>query len=283
MIRNEKYPGDALFLKTYTDEHFNRHANRGEEDQYLIKNHHEAIISHDEFDAAQETIEQRGKEKGNIRQNRKCLNRYSFSGKIRCEHCGATFKRQTHRSGRHRISWCCSTHLVDKAVCGMKFIPEVQFEYAFVLMINKLIFGHNEVLKPLLSSLRDQNADDTIKSIRSLDEKLEENEEQRKVLIGLMTKGYLEPPVYAKSNNELLQEAERLQYRKTSLLRFLSDDQQHVNELSQFLQYASRAEMLTAFDAALFDRFVERILVYSRTEIGFELKCGLTFRERTVT
>ncbi len=41
--------------------------------------------------------------------------------------------------------------------------------------------------------------------------------------------------------------------------------------------------MLTSFDAVLFERFVDRIIVYSRREIGFELKCGITLRERSVT
>lgn len=150
-------------------------------------------------------------------------------------------------------------------------------------MINKCIFAHKEILRPLLDSIRDMDGDETLSSIRKLDEKLLENAEQRRVLVGLMTKGYLEPPVYAKSNNELLQEVERLQFRKTSLLRFLSSDQQHVSEVSELLLFASKAGMLTAFDADLYERFVDRIIVYSRTEIGFELKCGLTLKERTVT
>jgi site-specific DNA recombinase len=48
------------------------------------------------------------------------------------------------------------------------------------------------------------------------------------------------------------------------------------------LQYATKASMLKGFDGELFARFVERVLVYSRTEIGFELKCGITLKERLV-
>ena len=44
IIGNEKYTGDVLFQKTYTDSSFNRHQNRGELDQYLMQDHHEAII-----------------------------------------------------------------------------------------------------------------------------------------------------------------------------------------------------------------------------------------------
>ena len=282
MVCNEKYTGDAIFQKTYTDAHFNRHNNYGEKDQYLIKNHHEPIISHEDFEAAQEVIEQRGKEKGIKKQHEKYQNRYPFSGKIICGQCGGTFKRRIHSSGRHKIAWCCSTHIADIQNCSMKYIPEFDFEYAFVTMMNKLIFGHEAVLKPLHVSLRSIDADDSLINIRELEKKLEENTEQRNVLVGLMTKGYLEPAVYNKSNNELLQEAERLRRQKESITHFLNNDTQNLSEVKELLHFTTKAKMLGDFDGDIFKRFVERIIVYSRTEIGFELKCGITLKERLV-
>jgi len=282
MVGNEKYTGDAIFQKTYTDAHFNRHNNYGEKDQYLFKNHHEPIISHEDFEAAQDIIDQRGKEKGLEKQNTKYQNRYPFSGKIICGQCGGTFKRRSHSSGRHRIAWCCSTHIANIKKCSMKYVSESDFEYAFVTMMNKLIFGHAVVLKPLLVSLRGMSSDETLENIRALDKKLEENTEQRNVLVGLMTKKYLEPAVYNKSNNELLQEAERLRRQKESITRFLNNDFQNLSEVSALLQYAAKTSMLKGFDGELFARFVERVLVYSRAEIGFELKCGITLKERLV-
>jgi hypothetical protein len=97
-----------------------------------------------------------------------------------------------------------------------------------------------------------------------------------------MTKKYLEPAVYNKSNNELLQEAERLRRQKESITRFLNNDFQNLSEVSALLQYATKASMLKSFDGELFTRFVERIHVNSRLEIGFELKCGITLKERLV-
>lgn len=164
----------------------------------------------------------------------------------------------------------------------MKYVPESDFEYAFVTMMNKLIFGHEFVLKPLLISLRGMSSDETLENIRVLDRKLEENAEQRNVLVGLMTKGYLKPAVYKKSNNELLQEAERLRRQKESITRFINNDFQNLSEVSALLQYTTKASMLKDFDGDVFKRFVERIIVYSRAEIGFELKCGITLKERLV-
>ena len=97
-----------------------------------------------------------------------------------------------------------------------------------------------------------------------------------------MTKGYLEPAAYNKGNNELLQETERLQRLKESLVNFLNSDTQSLNEVSELLRYVTKAMMLTCFDGEVFESFVERIVVFSRSEIGFELKCGLTLKERLV-
>ncbi len=48
------------------------------------------------------------------------------------------------------------------------------------------------------------------------------------------------------------------------------------------MQYATKASIMKDFDGDIFKRFVERVVVYSRTEIGFELKCGITLKERLV-
>ena len=153
MIGNEKYIGDAIFQKTYSDSQFNRFKNRGERAQYLIQDHHEAILSREDYDAAQLVLEQRGKEKGVEKQNEKYQNRYPFSGRIICDQCGGTFKRRIHSSGKKYIAWCCNTHITEIEKCSMKYISNSELEFAFVTMMNKLIFGHQIVLRPLLMSL----------------------------------------------------------------------------------------------------------------------------------
>jgi hypothetical protein len=72
-------------------------------------------------------------------------------------------------------------------------------------MVNKLIFGHKIVLKPILMSLCSISSEYNVSKLNDLHKKLEENTEQRKVLVCLMAKDYLEPAVYNEGNNELLQ------------------------------------------------------------------------------
>lgn len=51
ILKNEKYAGDLLLGKTITVNAIitKRKRNHGEQEQYLVKNHHEAIISRDDF------------------------------------------------------------------------------------------------------------------------------------------------------------------------------------------------------------------------------------------
>lgn len=69
IIRNEKYVGDLLQGKTFTVDSIlhRRLDNLGESDKYLLKDHHEAIVSREVFDKAQEIPAKRGKCRSNAR------------------------------------------------------------------------------------------------------------------------------------------------------------------------------------------------------------------------
>jgi site-specific DNA recombinase len=283
MLSNEKYTGDVILQKTYTDDHFKRHRNNGEKDQIMIRRNHEAIISHEEFDAVNELLRQRGDEKGIEKGKGKYQKRYPFSGKIICSECGSHFKRRIHYyGGSQYIAWCCSKHIHDIAKCSMRFIREDDIHQAFITMINKLIFGYEFILKPLLKSLRSLNYSANLTEILELEQKLEENMERSRVLTNLLTKGYLSSSLFNEQINELRAEATLLKEKKKVLSRSVNSGMTAVSEVEQLLKWASNADMIESFDEAIFSRYVESIIVYSQEEIGFKLKCGLTLKERLV-
>lgn len=183
--------------KTYTDETFTRRRNKGELDQYFIENHHEAIINHADFESANEAIKQRGKEKGIKKGGSKYLNRYPISSKIICGECGSTFKRRIHSPKTNEyIAWCCSKHISKIEECSMSYIREDRIHEAFILMMNKLICFHKKVLRPLLQSLKSKDYEDNLIQAQEIESEIEENAERLKVLVNLMTKGYLEPALF---------------------------------------------------------------------------------------
>ena len=283
IIRNEKFTGDVIFQKTYTDSQFNRHINHGMENQYLCEGHHEAIVSHEVFDAANEVMNQRGKEKGNGENTSRYQNRYAFSGKIKCGECGSVFKRRRHYkpSGEY-IAWCCNRHIEDNNSCSLKYITDEGIKAAFTTMMNKLVFGEQVILKPLLHSLQGFDDKNKLLQIQDMENKLEKNMEQRQVLTSLMASGLLEPALFNKENNALTVKEQRLQEEKRQLMTSVSGDRTKVDDLEKLIKAISSGRMLTEYEDELFLDHVAGITVLSREEIVFELKCGLRLKERLV-
>ena len=281
MLSNEKYVGDCLFQKTYSDSQFVRHNNHGEQPQYMVKDHHEPIISREDFEAAQAFVKQRASEKGVIKGTEKYQNRYVFSGKIICGECGDTFKRRIHScTGYKYAAWCCNTHIEDKNKCHMLFVKNEALKLAFITMMNKLIFSHRLILKPYLEAIKNVSTDDSLRRIQQIQTLLAQNTEKRETLTKLMTQGIIDPVLYSQETNELLSQADTFRDEIDALKNAVSGDVTKVTETTALIHFAEKSAMLHEFDDNLFDRFVNRIIVHSRSDIRFELKCGLTLRER---
>lgn len=281
ILANEKYTGDCIFQKTYTDSNFNRHRNNGQLDQYYVADHHEAIISHEDFNAAAALIEQRANEKGIQRGNDKYQKRYAFSGKIICGECGDTFHRRIHSSTYGKYpAWVCNTHLADTSKCSILYLRDDDIKLAFATMINKLIYCHKLVLKPYLEALQANTSDEALLRIQQLETLLEQNAEQRETLHKLMAQGYIDQILFTQENNALLTQANDFRSDIEALNRSVTGDTSKVYKTERLIHFCERGEMLLEYADKLFELFVDHIEVYNRQSIGFVLHCGLTFKER---
>ena len=280
ILANEKYTGDVIFQKTYTDDSFNRHTNKGELDMYYVADHHEAIISKEDFEAAGLLIAQRASEKGIKRESQIYQQRYAFSGKIICNECGDTFRRRMHSSTYSKyVAWCCNTHLADKSKCSMMFLKDEDIKVAFVTVLNKLIYSHNLVLKPYAAALQNNSGDENLVRIQHLERLLEQNTEQRETLTRLMAQGYIDQVLYNSETNVLLTQANTYREDIEVINTTMSGDSSRFFEAERLLHFAERGSMLEEYNEDLFERFVDHIQVYSRQGVGFVMKCGLTFKE----
>ena len=272
-----------IFQKTYSDSSFNRHINYGERDRFLCQNHHEPIISHDDFDKARAVLDQRAMEKGNGTDTYRYQNRYCFSGKIKCGECGGTFKRRQHyKPSGNYVAWTCATHLEDKMECSMLYISDDGIKLAFLTMMNKLVYGHSTILKPLLRTMRSTDDKDRLLRIQELEIRIEGNAGRKQILTNLMATGVLEPAVFNKENNALLTEEQGLCAEKEKLVNFVGSDKVRMKELQKLMAFTSKGDMLTAFSDETFLAFVESITVETRERIVFHLKSGLNLTERLV-
>ena len=123
MITLERYCGDALLQKTYTPDYLTHKTrkNEGEMPQYLVRDHHPAIISRDQFERVQKIRQGNAARYGN---GGKRADR-PFSGRLICAHCGRAYNI---RNASHYPIWFCPTSALNngKAVCHAEKIYEEQ-------------------------------------------------------------------------------------------------------------------------------------------------------------
>lgn len=278
ILVNEKYYGAAAFQKTYTDSNFRRHNNHGEVDSFIAEDHHEAIISKEDFDRVQVMIQKHIDEHGIVKDMGKYHNKYPFSGIIICGECGGKFKRQTQSGG---IAWACSKHLYNKDACSMMFIKDEAIKAAFVTMMNKLIFGCKQVLAPYYDALRLADTDESLQGILDLKNELQRNSDRKNDLRKLRVKGFLDAAMYNQELRRVEKESEEIRAKMKCIDR--AGENGDIKETKKLLRFAESAEMLTEFSDELFTEYVDSIIVYTRTCIGFRLRCGLTLKEEVCT
>ena len=280
VLTNKTYTGDVVFQKTYTDDSFNRHKNCGEKKQYVIENHHEAIISHETFNLVKEIIAWRRSENNIVCGSGKYNKLYAFSGKIRCGECGSKCKRRIiYQHNKAYGIWVCITHLEDIHACSQKSVMESYLKISFLQMLNKLKAGYVQMLTPLVESLRGVNNKDGLNKVIELEEKIAKLQEQEQVLSKLFAGGYIEMDSYYLESNQLKTEIDTCLKEKLQLSNSLNGNLTHLNEAQKLQRFVSVTEVFSEFKDEDFLDFVDGIVVKSRTRFLFILKCGLELEE----
>ena len=159
ILRNEKYCGDAVLQKTVTIDCISktRKKNTGEAPMYYVHNCHEAIISREDFNKAQEELIRRnviplaGRKKAMTVQSR--YSRYALSEIVHCGECGSRFRRCTWvRDGVKRIVWRC----VNRLESGSQYcktsptVDETELHAAIVRAVNRFYEEDAGTYKTLL-------------------------------------------------------------------------------------------------------------------------------------
>jgi DNA invertase Pin-like site-specific DNA recombinase len=126
MLRNEKYQGDLLLQKRFTEDHITKKQrfNKGELPMYYVENSHEPIIDKDTFAKVQAELARRA---ALHLPSKKTPEAYPFTGKIICGLCGKNYRRKTTAIGTpyERVVWICGTfNSRGKDACPSQQIPE---------------------------------------------------------------------------------------------------------------------------------------------------------------
>ena len=257
IIANEKYTGDALFQKTYTDDTFRRHNNHGEVKTYLVSEHHEPIISRETYERANALIRQRSKEKGIVKENGKYQNRFAFSGKIICGICGDKYKRRIHCHGTE-IAWSCNTHIADIRRCSAKYVRDDVLKAAFITMLNKLIFSRKMILRPLYEAIRSDSTDESVQRMQELQKLIEKNTEKKNTLRQLRAQSIIDNVMYNQELNLLRKASDDYRNELAVLSCYTSAEAHEVKELEKLLSFNLSASTLKKILHDNFNHYLQK-------------------------
>ncbi|AIQ11341.1 recombinase family protein [Paenibacillus durus] len=287
ILTNEKYYGALLQQKTVTVDFLThkRIKNRGQEQQYLIEDNHEPIVSKEMFDSVQKEKDRRARLKGNVIGDRKKYSsKYPLSSKVFCGCCGANFKRRTWNSNNpsKKVVWQCRTYVNEgKEVCDAKSVDEQGLQNAFVRVFNRMYENKEafiQTLKANIESVLTKRAGQ--EPLLEIARHIEQFKSDLKGLVNLKLRNQIDEAVYNEENVRISGELNELRQQKILLEKDNDRKTQIKDRVDEMIQVLSlRQDVLIQFDDNLFNALVEKITILSPAHFIFTMKSGLNIDE----
>lgn len=274
ILRNEKYKGDCEMQKTYVKNFLDHVAvkNNGELEKIYVEDHHEPIVSKDQWMMVQLEFERRG----TLAQGYNSCN--EFSCKLICGDCGSYYGAKVlHSNSKYRsVKYRCNRKYGNEHVCQTPFVTEEDVKSKFILAYNEFIgnrdqlIGDCEEMIQVLDNTSDleaklaalnQKAEDIIVLVKNLidqnsTEALDQDEFQRKY------------DSYDEEHRRIIDEIEAVGLeieKKNAQAKYL---QAFVNDLS------SRPNVLEAYDEDVWSYLVDKAIVNRDRSITFLFRNG---------
>lgn len=275
ILQNEKYCGDVLLQKTFTDNVLTGgpKKNTGQLPQYYIENNHEGIVTKQMYREVQAEIARRNsKSCANQRKKKRGRynSKYALSERLYCGECGSPYKRVTWNiHGRKEIVWRC----VNRVTYGTKFChnsPSVQEEalhQTLLRAIQNLADNYTEeVALQINGILHDLQGGTT--ELEELQQKLADARQEFDRLLDL----------------SLECDASFLDEKLKHASEEIDNLQKQIDQLTASQQKAANPDLqltdsdfrITEYSDTLVARIIERIDIVSANEIKIEFIGGYT-------
>lgn len=288
ILTNEKYTGDALLQKTYVMDCITKKTrkNNGELPMYLVKNHHEPIISRSDFNRVQEEMARRSAkrtiaDKLTKTGQGKYSAKYALSELLICGECGEHYRRVTWTAkGFKEIKWRCVSRIqYGKKKChSSPTVDEQALHRAIVSAINDLCTVKDDVAKALRESITEVLDPNQNGSIQAAQQRIDELARNIDELIRLATVPETAENAMsdiAKFSEEMKMLREFIETEKAKQ----TEVQHGSNELSNVLQSLEKEDFaLTEYDDIVTRQLIEQITVDTKNTITVRFKGGFEMR-----
>ena len=288
ILTNEKYTGDALLQKTYVTDCITKKTrkNNGELPMYLVKNHHEPIISKADFNRVQEEMARRSAkrviaDKLTKGEQGKYSAKYALSELLVCGECGTHYRRVTWTAkGFKEIKWRCISRIqYGKKKChNSPTVDEQALHRAIVSAINEFCEVKEDVAKVLRESITEVLDPNLNGSVQAAQQRIDELAHNIDELIKLAT-----VPETAES---AMSDIARFSEEMKTLREFIEGEkvkqmasQRNSTELDEILERLENEDFsVTDYDDVVVRQLIEKVMVENKCFItvtfkgGFEIK-----------
>ena len=279
ILRNEKYYGDAILQKSYTEDFLTkkRVKNTGQLKQYYVQNSHPGIVTKEVFMSVQAEILRRnnlpGASKGGTMTYQ---SKFALAHRIVCSNCGTTFRRCTWTLNGEKIRvWRCGKRIATSGKeCKAGAIYETDIQAAFVRVMNELVQNQEEFIRPLLENIDKvleqqlQNKDKITTRIAELSEvltRLVESQSRMRSTTNISEDEYIN---ISTEYNELVKQQEAMQGKEKECEMQKLQVKELIDELT------GRGGIISEYEDKLIRILVQRIYALEDKKVIFEFKCG---------
>ena len=286
IIKNEKYKGDLLMGKTYTVDPISKRRleNRGEENQYYTKKHHEAIVLEEVWNTAQEICQNRYRSNSNVESGTrtKYARKFAFSSMCECGFCGTNLTRRSHHQDtQHKKPvWKCrvATNKGIENCPNSKAIDESIIENAFLEMFGLLADNFDDVLESVLSSVEETvSKDESSGRLKQVEKDLASFEKKRNKLTDMMLDDKISKEAYDEKYEELNRKLKKANDEKDILSQNVLSQKNIQNRMRELRAKLAGADVLDKFDRVVFESIVQKVIVGEVAEDGTVDPYKLTF------
>ena len=190
----------------------------------IAKNHHEAIISEEEWDKVQDILKSRYRTNENVSdaERIKFARKYAFSSICQCGFCGTNLTRRSHNQDtKHKKPvWKCRT-ATNKGIANCphsKVVDEVVIENAFLEMFKLLAENFDDVFESVLSSVEETlSKDDSTEKLKRIEKEISSLEKKRKKLTDMYLDDKISKEAYDDKYSEIGNKLDKCEEEKHSV------------------------------------------------------------------
>ena len=290
ILTNEKYCGDVLLQKTFCTDVISKKIvkNVGQMAQYYMPDHHEAIVSREQYNTVKAEMARRSALRSPSKEavtGRSCYtSKYALSDRLFCGECGTLYRRKTRNiKGNIYHEWRCISRLdYGKRYChDSPTLREIPLQNAILSAINEAMSEKSVLLDRIKSamSLELLPVQGQTMSLADIDRRLAQLDAQFQSLLAEAIDAEDKERCNAKFA-EILAEQTELKRQKESILQSSTDAERTCARLVQAEQaLENAAPTVTEWNESTVRQLVERVTVLSANEVLVHLKGGIECRQ----